>query len=210
MSTNPYYLQARIESIAEPEVRDEIEAQIAAFWWDRGEAGDGYTPVGVVTLHGRVVGLVPEEESRRDIGGDGTHIWAGIPKGRRWDWTRLRALRAVAEDLELFRDRRDRDRAARRMATLSFDDLLRAIHREVPERLAVAYRKIGTTSPPPRGPSRQALAEARSFRISEGYRLLRQAADPPFTDTMATPYEYRAFDLHGEGANAIAVVNIHT
>ena len=210
MSTDRIYLLTQVQAIAETEIRDEIEARISAFWWERGEAGDGYTPLGIVTFQGRIVGVVPEEESRRDLGGDGTHIWAGIPKSRRWDWTQLRALRAVAEDLELFRDRRDRDRAARKIATLSFDDLLRAIHREVPERLAVAYRKMAGTAPPRRARCRQAVVESRSFRISEGYRLLRQAADPPFTDTMATPYEYRAFDLHGEGANAIAVVNIHT
>ena len=210
MTTEQYFFRTRIESSAEPEVRDEFDTQIAAFWWDRGDPPDGYTPVGIVTHSGRVVGIVPEEESRRDLGGDGTHIWAGIPKGRRWEWTWLRALRAVAEDLQLFRDRRDRDQATRKIGTLSFDDLLRAIHREVPERLAVAYRKMAGTSPSRRGHSRQVVAESCSFRISEGYRLLRQADVPPFVDGMATPYEYRAFDLHGEGANAIAVVNIHT
>ena len=137
MSTEQYFFRTRIESIAEPEVRDEFDAQIAAFWWDRSDPRDAYTPVGIVTHPGRVVGIVPEEESRRDLGGDGTHIWAGIPKGQRWEWTWLRALRAVAEDLELFRDRRDRDQATRKIGTLSFDDLLRAIHRDVPERLAV-------------------------------------------------------------------------
>ena len=209
MITDAYFFRLRLESIAEAEIRDELDAQIAAFWHDRCHRDDGYTPVGIVTRRGRVVGLVPDE-SRPDLGGDGRHICAGIPKGGRWAWIQLRALRAVADDLQLFRDLKDRDQATCTIERLAFDDLLGAIHREVPARLAEAYRKMALTSPPRRGTSRQCEAEARSFRMGEGYRLLRQADVPPFTDGMAIPCEYRAFDLHGEDANAIAVVNFHT
>ncbi|MCZ6690685.1 MAG: hypothetical protein O7H41_13915 [Planctomycetota bacterium] len=209
MSTDRYWFLSHIESMVEVEVREEIETQLADFWQDCCDPGDWYTPVGVVSPPGRIIGLVPVE-SQKDHGGDGTHLWAGIPKARRWAWTELLALRAVAQDLELFRDRRDSHQATRRIETLTFEDLLQAIHQEIPERLAQAYRKMAGTRPPRRRDPRRAVWESRSFRISEGYRLLRQADVSPFVDGLASPREYRAFDLHGEGANAIAVVNIHT
>ena len=209
MSTEQYFLLTYLESNSEAEIRDEFDGQIAAFWQDRCGPDDWYTPVGVVTRPGRVVGLVPPD-AQGELGGDGTHICAGIPTGQRWAWMLSRALQAVADDLELFRDLRDQDQATRQIRTLSFDDLLQAIHREVPARLAAAYRKMAGTSPSRRGHSRGAAAESRSFRISEGYRLLRQADIPPFTDGLTTPTEYRAFDLYGDRANAVAIVNIHT
>ncbi len=209
MSTDQYFFLTHIESVAETEIQDEFDGQIAVFWQDRCDSDDWYTSVGIVTLEGRVVGLVPQD-SQGDLGGDGTHICAGIPRGQRWAWTQLRALRAVADDLDLFRDLHDRSQAARRIATLSFDELLQAIHEHVPTRLAETYRKMAGTFPPRHGEGRRARAEFRAFDIAGRYRLFRRADIPPFTGSPSTPTEYRAFQLHGQGANAIAVVNIYT
>lgn len=139
--------------------------------------------------------------------------------GDSWDAARVAALHCVAADLRLFElfpaelfpselGARTQEEHAKvvRMEALTLADLLLEVHQRVPKRLAELYSLLA----PPALRRTPGPADYERASLARLYELLRFSEFPPFSDSVGTPYCYRAWDLTGaEEPTAILQVEIH-
>ncbi|MGO9021809.1 MAG: hypothetical protein ACLQVJ_26020 [Syntrophobacteraceae bacterium] len=135
----------------------------------------------------------------------------------RWQAVHRYALQCVAVDFRLFGAMTWTfgdigNEGNRKIDAMTFDDLLSEIYRQVPASLSKQFSSLqGKPASLSKISDESWMKEYDRRKMVLMFEALRNANHVPFTKSIVTPYEYRAFDLTlGEEPNAILITDIHT
>jgi len=213
MSHGIYHFLINTEETEGEDILSDVSDTFESYARDHCDENNWYTLLTIVTKDNRA--LYYSDAEREGFGpGEETDE----QKAKRWDRAVRSALDCVAIDMRLF-DIQPYDLGGEpdvglvKLDELGYDELIQRIHRDVPKRLSEAYAAL--LNPPDlvnKTAVDRMLDNWQRRMLAKHYEMFRECPRiVPFTDTIDTPYDYRAYDLTcGYEPNAILTVDIHT